>query len=193
MLDFIAGLVEPEQLPSLKAAWRELELAREATYRFPWSQAVLRVLETEAYEALAVHRPGYVAQQLGITKDEATRALDVLVQTGQIERRGEKFIPRDDSQLVDTRRDPAAAQALREFWSEVALSRLKRPTAKPQADAVLGLFSHSVFGVSDEDLKRIRELQKAYYQEVRAIVAQSTPVQRVALLNLQLVPLSGQG
>jgi hypothetical protein len=83
--------------------------------------------------------------------------------------------------VIDTRRDPDAAHALRVFWSEVALERLKA-----RAD---GLFSHSVLAVSELDLQRIRELQKAYYQEVRAIVAQSQPVERVALLNLQLLPL----
>jgi hypothetical protein len=46
-----------------------------------------------------------------------------------------------------------------------------------------------VFAVSERDLQRIRDLQKAYYQEVRAIVAQSQPVERVALLNWQMMPL----
>jgi hypothetical protein len=63
----------------------------------------------------------------------------------------------------------------------VALERLKA-----RSD---GLFSHSVLAVSEVDLQRIRELQKAYYQEVRAIVAQSQPVERVALLHLQILPL----
>jgi hypothetical protein len=53
-----------------------------------------------------------------------------------------------------------------------------------------GLFAYTVFSVSGTDLDRIRELHKAYYQEVRAIVAQSEPVDRVALLNLQLLPLT---
>ena len=47
-----------------------------------------------------------------------------------------------------------------------------------------------MFAVSEADLRRIRELQKAYYQEVRAIVAESQPVERVALLNLQLLSLA---
>jgi hypothetical protein len=78
-------------------------------------------------------------------------------------------------------KDPDGAHALRVFWSEVALERLRVRSE--------GLFSHSVFAVSERDLQRIRDLQKAYYQEVRAIVARSQPVERVALLNWQLMPL----
>ena len=181
LLDLLGGLVDPLGLPSVRDTWRELELARAATYREPWSQAVLRVLELVAYRSLARPEPGWIAARLGITPAQAERALELLVATGQVEKTRTGYAPLGEGRVIDTRRDPDAAHALRVFWSEVALQRLQA-----RAD---GLYSHSVFAVSERDLSRIRELQKAYYQEVRAIVAQSEPVERVALLNLQLLPL----
>lgn len=181
LLDLLGALVNPEALPSVRGAWRELELARAATYREPWSQAVLRALELADYRALPRAQPGWIAQRLAIPLAQEERALELLCATGQVEKTRAGYVPLDEGRVVDTRRDPDGAHALRVFWSEVALERLR---ARAE-----GLFSHSVFGVSERDLQRIRDLQKAYYQELRAIVAQSQPVERVALLNWQLLPL----
>ncbi len=182
LLDFIGALVSPSELPSIKEAYVELERARKATYQRPWSQAVLRTLETTGYAALTEHVPGWIAARLDIPAEEEAGALDLLEDTGQIEFRAGKFQLCSLPKVVDTRRDPKAAHALRAFWADVARQRMDEP-----GDA---LFSHSVFSVSERDYQRIRELQKAYYQEIRTIVAASQPVERVALLNLQLLPLS---
>ena len=181
LLDLLGGLVDPEALPSVRDAWRELELARAATYREPWSQAVLRALELAAYRALPRSEPGWIARHLGIPLAREERALELLCATGQVRKTRTGYLPLGEGRVIDTRLDPDGAHALRVFWSEVALERLRARSE--------GLFSHSVFAVSERDLQRIRDLQKAYYQEVRAIIAQSQPVERVALLNWQLMPL----
>jgi hypothetical protein len=180
LLDLLGGLVDPAQLPSVRAAWQKLELARSATYREPWSQGVLRALELSDYQALERHEAGWIARRLGISESEEARALELLLGTGQIRRAGARYEPAA-ARVVDTRRDPEGAHALRVFWSKVASERLNA--------RVEGLFSHGVFGVSEAGYQRLRELQKAYYQEARNIVTESHPVERVALLNLQLVPL----
>lgn len=182
LIDFISVVVDPSAVPSIKEVYLELEQARQATYQKPWSQAVLRVLETEAYGALQRHEPGWIATRLDIPEEEEAGALALLVATGQAELQGEKYHLASVPKVIDTRRDPKAAHALRAFWADVARERMDEP-----GDA---LFSHNVFGVSARDYQRIRELQKAYYQEIRAIVSESQPVERVVLLNLQLLPLT---
>ncbi len=182
LIDFISVMVDPAHLPSIEAAYRELERARAATYQRPWSQAVLRVLETQAYAALPRHEPGWIAAKLDISEEEEQAALALLVNTGQAQVHENKYHLTSQPKVIDTRRDPRAAHTLRAFWADVARQRMDEP-----GDA---LFSHSVFGVSEADYQRIRELQKSYYREIRAIVAASEPVQRVALLNLQLLPLT---
>jgi transcriptional regulator with XRE-family HTH domain len=181
LVDFLAALVPPGQLPSIAERHRALHEARRATYREPWSQAVLRVLETERYRALPAHDGALVGRWLGIDAARVERSVDALIVTGQARRTGPRYEPTHDSPTLDTRQDPAAARALREHWSEVALER--------QRAGAEGLFSHALIGVSEADLEQLRSLQKDYYQKVRAVVARSAPVERVALLNLSLVRL----
>jgi hypothetical protein len=71
--------------------------------------------------------------------------------------------------------------ALKEFWSEIALRRLR--------EGGPGLWSYNVFTVSEEDLHRLEEMQRAHYRAIRALVAESSPADRVVLVTLQLVPL----
>jgi hypothetical protein len=52
-----------------------------------------------------------------------------------------------------------------------------------------GLFAYNLFTVSLADLERIRELQRAFFRELRAIVAASRPEERVVIANLQLFAL----
>jgi hypothetical protein len=44
-----------------------------------------------------------------------------------------------------------------------------------------------VISCSESDLARIEDLHRAYFREVRAIVAASEPMEAVALVSLQLV------
>ena len=48
-------------------------------------------------------------------------------------------------------------------------------------------FAYNVFSVKSEDLDRIRELYRAFFREVRQIVAASEPTDTVALLAIQLL------
>lgn len=83
---------------------------------------------------------GWIAEWLGISGSEEAGALELLLATDQIRRTKARYEPAAAS-VVDTRRDPDAAHTLRIFWSKVALERLN---ARAE-----GLFSHSVFGVSE--------------------------------------------
>ncbi len=183
LLDLIASLVDPATLPSLARAWAELEAGRRAAYDLPWTQAVLRVLELTDYRRLKKHRHGWIASRIGISSDAERECLALLASTGQI------FFARGRWQLrevlaVDTRRDAAAEQRTKRWWTEVALERLKDPAS--------GMFSYNVFAVSDADLQRIQELQLAYFRQMRGIIAQSGPSERVVIASLQLVALDAQ-
>jgi hypothetical protein len=66
-------------------------------------------------------------------------------------------------------------------WTRVALERLEAGSA--------GVYSYNVFGISSADLVRLRELHASYFQQMRAIIAQSQPVERVAITCTQLLAL----
>ncbi len=180
VLDFLASFVDPATLPSTAQAWRELEATRQAAYAAPWTQAVLRALELTAYRELERHRPGWLAARIGISRSEEARCLELLARTGQIQRKRGRWEPRQVL-AVDTRRDAEAERGVKAWWGEVALERLR--------DGEPGLFSHNVFAVSAADLSRINDLYRATFRQVRSIIAESEPSERVVLLNLQLVAL----
>ena len=185
LLDFLACLVDPETLPSVASAYRDLEATRRAAYDAPWSHAVLRALELHDYRALPVHQPGWLAARLGLDPDEETRSLDLLLRSGQVIRDGNgRYAPARVS-TVDTRRDPEAARRLRVFWSRAAAERIERADESQQIAA-----AYNLFGISHADLQRLRELQRAYFRQMRAIIAESNPVQTVVLANMQLIELS---
>jgi Domain of unknown function (DUF4423) len=179
-LDFVAAFTDPTSLPSIATEWSALHQARTAAYARPWSHAILRALELEQYKALRVHRDGWLAGALGISIDEERDCLALLAQTGQVEFVGKKWkLAR--VLTIDTRKDPHAALRLKRWWGQVGLERLESEAP--------GVFSYNLFSVSHADLKRLEGLQRAYFRELRSIVAQSTPSETVAVVNLQLFSL----
>jgi hypothetical protein len=184
LLDFIACLVDPETLPSVAGAYRDLEATRRAAYDAPWSHAVLRALELRDYRALRAHEPGWLAARLGLPAEEETRSLDLLLRSGQVIREASGLYAPARVSTVDTRRDPEAARKLRVFWSRAASERIERAGEKQQIAA-----AYNLFGVSRADLQRLRELQRAYFRQMRAIIAESEPVETVVLANMQLIEL----
>jgi len=180
LLDFIACFIDPSTLPSVAKSWRELEIARRAAYELPWSHAVLRVIELPAYRKLPAHVPGLIAERLGISRAEEERCVSLLLETGQLKKQGKRLIP-GAALTVDTRGDPARSRTAKAFWSRVSLDRIEAG-----AD---GTFSYNLFSVSRADLERIRELHRAYFRELRRIVAASEPAECIALANVHLLEL----
>lgn len=180
LLDWLATFVDPKTLPSLERSWVELEARRRAAYDLPWTQAVLRALELTDYRRLPRHRHGWIAERVGISPEQERECLTLLSHTGQIYSKRGRWELREVL-AVDTRRDADAEHRVKHWWSQVALERL--------ANKDSGLLSYNVFAVSEADLVRIQELQLAYFRQMRGIIAQSSPSERVVLASLQLVTL----
>jgi DNA-binding phage protein/DNA-binding Lrp family transcriptional regulator len=180
VLDFVHALVGAQQLPSVRQAWQELNLARTVAHEMPWSHAVLRALELAQYQALPAHPEGWLATRLGISAEEEQRCLEMLERTGQLTRAGAQLLPAA-APVVDTRQSPEAGKRLKHFWTEVALDRIEKERE--------GLYSFNLFTVSEQDYQRLRELHLAYFRQLRSIVANSSPAERVVVANVQLFTL----
>lgn len=183
LLDFVAIFVDPKALPECQTMWKELQAQREVAYELPWSHAVLRALELEAYKALPAHREGWIATRLGLTLDDERQSLQALAASGLIVLRKKHWVV-NKVLTVDTRSNPEAGLRLKQHWADVGRERLSRlePNKKD-------LFSYNLFAVSEADWERLRELHISYFQALRSIVAQSSPQERVVLANLQLMRL----
>ena len=183
--DFIAALVDIERVPSARAQHAKVRASRELAFVEPWTSAVLALLETQAYAALAHHSDAFVARALGIPLDVAARSVRALADAGLIAKRRRRY--RVQQMLtIDTQSHPERARHLRQHWAEAATRRLRSPRPRD-------LFAYNVFSVSAADYERIRELQKQYFREVRSIVAASESNQCVALLTQHLLRFGANG
>ena len=180
LLDVLEGLVDPAELSSVAPAWHKLQAARRTAYEAPWSHAVLRAIELEGYREQSKHVPGWIAQRVGITREQEEQGLKLLAAAGQIRRRRGRF-EAAEVLAVDTRRNAEQARQLRRFWAQEAVRRFDR---RPDA-----AFAYNLFSISHADLERIRALHRSYFRELRAIVAQSEPPQTVALVTMALLEL----
>jgi transcriptional regulator with XRE-family HTH domain len=183
LLEFIGTVVDPARLPSVLQAHRDLEAQRRLAYDMPWSHAVLRAMDLSSYRALRRHEPGFLARQLGIDAELEQACLGALAASGQIRKIKGKW-QQVRVLAVDTRVDPGKNWILKRHWAAVAVQRLQLSTPAENS-----LFSYNLFAITDEAYARIRELHLAYYEQVRAVVEASRGGTRVALVNVQLVPL----
>lgn len=183
MADWVAGLVPIAQVPALLPEFERRAASRRLASELPWSQAVVRLLETVDYAALPAHDDVWLATRLGVPADEVARCLAALAAAGVVAVDGGRF--RAAAPLtVDTRGDPARVVRLKSHWASVAAERL--PAPRPG-----DLFSYNVVSLSRADLERLRQLHLAYFRDVRALVAASEPVEVAALVNVQLVTFDG--
>lgn len=183
-LEFVAQFAQPAELPSLVDAFRDLELQRTLAYGMPWAHAVLRALETDAYQRLRKHRPGLIADLIGVDRSTEDECLSALARAGQIRLvRGKWRVRRVLS--VDTRADPEGNRRVKRHWAEVALARLAE-----RSSFEAGIYSYNLFAISDESLGRIKALHMNYFERLRNIVDECENPTRVVLVNVQLCPLA---
>lgn len=183
VLDYCATLVNPAVLPALAPAWKQLTAARRLAYDAPWSQAVLRALELDAYAALPSHDPAWLGSAIGASVEVARATLQALIEAEQVIERDGKFAV-SSQPFLDTRADPKRALQLKAWWLELAQLRLRAGTP--------GVWAYNLFSVSQADLTRLEELHRAYFREMQRIVSESTPGEHVALFCAQLFALDAK-
>lgn len=182
--DWVAALVPIERVPSLLLQFERATAARNVAVEQPWTEAILRVLETRRYRQQPTVAHAALAATLGISEDRLQLALDGLVRAAVISRQldsktGELHYEVLRELSVDTRTQPNAIRALQQHWLEVALERSRRGERD--------WFAYNVFSCSEADLPRVRDCLKRGFRESRSIVAASSPSERAGLVLMQFV------
>jgi transcriptional regulator with XRE-family HTH domain len=183
-LDFVSTLTDPAEIPCIAKPWRRLLQAKQVAYEAPWSHAVLHALELNELGKARADGMKTLVRRLGIPEKEVAKALHALQEAGQVRRyRGAWKSSR--KQTVNTAQDPARARQLKAFWFQVAVDRLR-------ADAP-GFFGYSLFAITEQDLRKLREVQLEYIRQMQSIIAESSPGERVGLYAVQLLDLAESG
>lgn len=178
--DLLFAFVSEESIPILQERHAARQASRRLALEAPWTEAILRILETTSYRGLPSHKPGVIASSLGISLEEEERCIEKLCTAKVITWDGTHYKGAEPL-TVDTRSTPEEIRRVKAHWASVGLERLKNPRNE------LDLLSYNVFSVSEADFLKIRELHRAYFREVRAIVAASEPPEVAAMINIQLL------
>lgn len=184
LYDFVSGLVTISAVPSLLPNYERAQAARVAAVEHPWTEAILRVLETEHYRAHPAAAHATLAATLGISDETLERAMDGLVRASVVSVHhepgtGSPYYRALRELSVDTRADPQAIRALQRHWLEVGLDRARQ--GRPDWVA------YNVFSCSAADLGRVRDCFKRAFRESRSVIANSQPNERAGLVLLQFV------
>ncbi len=175
--DLVAECVDIELIGDLRGYHRRTTVSRRLAFEGPWTSALLSGLECipDLERDQAEHT---LSRTFGLSREEVARYLRHMVTAGVIARRKGRYVL-SDPMVVDTGTASEAARRLARHWSDVGSTR----TAAPHENDV---FSFNVFSVSRADYLRLAEMQREYFQRVRAIIAKSAP-EMVAVMNLQLL------
>jgi len=177
--DLIGLCVDLRWAPELEAQLRLRQELRELAFREPWSEAIMRVLETTQYAELPAHVEGWVANYLGISRQLEERCLAALCEVGAIAWRGQHYKV-DEGFTIDTRMQSERYDAVRHQWAQTPAEL----TSRLKAEDVI---SYNVFSCSLEDMHHIGELQKECFHHIRSIIAASKKCEAVALLQWNLL------
>lgn len=180
--DLVAELVPIEQVPALFARHQAALAAKRIAFDAPWTEAILRVLETVAYRRLPEHDTAWLAALLRLPSTEVDACLALLREANIAHWDGSRFTQARPLS-VDTQGGKRSLHALKAHWARVASERASAPLPGD-------LFAYNVMSISEADLQRVRAMLRATYRDVRAVVAASEPSERAALLNVQLMSWS---
>lgn len=172
VVDFVAALVPIEQVPSLAEEARAKAAGERLLLDHPWSAAVLPLLEAAPHLQAAG-----VARALGLDLDLALRTIDALERARVIQASadGWRILP-FTGRVAGSE---AERRALRAHWAAASLRRVEAPGP---AD----VFGFNSFAVSRSDMARVRDAYRAFYREVRSIVAHSSPSETAGMLVVHL-------
>ena len=179
--DLIGELVPIEQVPELARKSQVRQALARLAFAHPWSPAVQSWLGSRK-EVRAATAAQQLSRDMGLPVEHAASLIDALVEAGvaEISRGKLRSAPATTVEVVATDED---MKRLRAHWAAVSADRMAR-------HAPGDLFSFNVFAVSREDLEKIRQSQRRFYREVRAIVAESPP-EVVAMLVVHTAMLAG--
>jgi hypothetical protein len=177
--DWVAALVPIANVPVMAHEHRMRNAAKGLALEQPWTEAILRLMETRDYSAVVGSAVPWLAQRLNVPEPTVAVAVDAMSKAGVLVRRKGRLLPGAEL-TVDTRAQPEAFNRLRMHWSQAAAQRLMQP--KPE-----DWFGYNVCTLSVTELEQVREILRGAYRQIRSLAAASIEPERALLINMQLL------
>lgn len=180
LVDFVGALVDPASLPSVAEEHARIEAQRLLLSEDPALAAVLPAMTLRAYRALPRHRPGWIAQRVGITPAQEARGIELLVAAGAVVKEKGRYRVVHDRR-VDVRHEREVVVRLQQHWAHVAASRAGRvPT---------DLTRFHLVSVRRADVDALRAMLAQLFERVDARLGEVEDPDRVVLVGVLLQEL----
>jgi transcriptional regulator with XRE-family HTH domain len=164
--DLVGAFVPIDEVPALAVEAQVRAALSRLAISHPWSPAAQAWLDSRKRVPVA-SAAEELSAAVGIAPPEATALLDALVAAGAAVRSHGSVRPAPPT-TVEVSATSEEFRQIRAHWASVSSDRVAR--GEPG-----DLFSFNVFAIGREDLERVKEAQRRFYREVRAIVSESTP------------------
>ena len=181
-VDLVGVLVDLDRVPALAELRARLRAERRIVDEAPWTTAVAHLLRTTAYLGLAAHRPGWIAERLGLSMAEEARCLTLLEDAGVIAWEGRRYGLTGREPLASV--SPEARARLQDHWAGVAAER-------PVGPAEHAFQAGTTLTCSAEDWSEIEAILRRSLTGLEAASTADRP-DRVVLVHVGARVLTGE-
>lgn len=181
LCDFLAALVDVNELEEAAPAYRRLQAARVAAERMPWASALLYLAELPSYARLPQHEPGWFAQRLEISEEQERECLEYFVAEGRLCFEQGRY-KKPSEELVPLLHDAQARKSLASFWLDRGAAQVR--------DGESSVGDVKLVALGPKEWRRAQTLRRDYLRKLEALAEASESVHGVAVTSLQWQTLS---
>lgn len=182
MAAFCAALLPLDLLPLVKEVAEQEQRGAALASAMPLATPVLHALNLDAYKRLRLHKRGFIASLLGLTKTQEQRALDALSGAGMIMLYNGKYRVLVHSTTYSG--DIVRGAAVASYWTRRALTRFAHAGEAPVTtpDGRNG-FAQISAPISHATAARVLEIwNRAYHEMASVMAADKGPKERIQAL-----------
>lgn len=159
--EFWSEVVKPEKAPLIKSEIEKRKRQISVSLQFPFSAAILEILNLKKYQNSDIETASYLSQELQIHISDIKKALIALIDANLITKLADGKYSQNKSH-VNLGGDFLAAKVVMEYWMQKQLTLLKQTRKKfPES-----FFSYMTVPLSNESLVEVRQLFLELYQKI---------------------------
>ncbi|MBI2521097.1 MAG: hypothetical protein HYV97_11785 [Bdellovibrio sp.] len=183
---FISNMVDMKLMPSLSKEYDKYLAMKELLMRFPVASGVYSCLGLEQYRIQEKHVCGFVARMTGITKNQESEIIELLLKAGKIVKRNGKYFHLEPFLTRDAGGDFLSGLVSKRYWSARAIEYMEKLN-EPDFHS---LFQYQVFNTSQKAYEKIIERASFFEKDVLNIIANDQENKTYTkIVNFQIMDL----
>lgn len=160
-LEFLNSVLGASSSPTIQKELKRRNQIKQALYRAEYIGALAPAVELKSYRSLKKHKPGFLAEKIGISIQEEEYGLKVLEDAGVLYFADGIYKLKSYRLYTGDSRDDFLK--IIDYWS-------KRAAKINKQESVKSFFGYRVFGITSEGLQKLKMAQVNYYSEISQVL-----------------------